>query len=137
MILCLFVSHELNNIQLADLEDTSGKQTLSVLRSRLSSLNAISSNPSGDHSTFFDTRMDRWLVDWALRTGNIETAKCIAQQQDIETMVDIELFMDIRKIEDKLKAGSCSEALTWCAENRNALKKLKVCILAPHCRFTD
>jgi macrophage erythroblast attacher len=34
--------------------------------------------------------------------------------------------MDIRRIEDALSSHSCTEALAWCSENKNALRKLKV-----------
>jgi macrophage erythroblast attacher len=36
--------------------------------------------------------------------------------------------MDIRRIEDALSSHSCTEALAWCSENKNALRKLKVLI---------
>lgn len=31
-----------------------------------------------------DTRLDRWLVDWALRTGKEKTARQIAHDRGIE-----------------------------------------------------
>ncbi len=34
--------------------------------------------------------------------------------------------MDIRRIEEALCGHSCSEALLWCSENKNALRKFKV-----------
>jgi len=36
--------------------------------------------------------------------------------------------MDIRRIEDALSSHSCTEALAWCSENKNALRKLKVLV---------
>lgn len=45
----------------------------------------------------------------------------------VQTLVDIDLFSDIRRIEDALARHSCTEALTWCNENRTALRKMKVC----------
>ena len=44
----------------------------------------------------------------------------------VQTLVDIELFSDIRRIEDALSRRSCTEALAWCSENKNALRKVKV-----------
>jgi hypothetical protein len=37
--------------------------------------------------------------------------------------------MDIRRIEEALGRHSCSEALLWCSENKNALRKFKVPLL--------
>lgn len=44
----------------------------------------------------------------------------------LQTLVDIELFSDIRRIEDALARHSCTEALAWCSENKTALRKIKV-----------
>lgn len=39
--------------------------------------------------------------------------------------MDIDLFIDIRRIENSLKSHCCTEALTWCSENKAALRKAK------------
>jgi len=49
-----------------------------------------------------------------------------------QTLVDIDLFSDIKRIEDALARHSCVEALAWCSENKAALRKTKV---NPHLRF--
>jgi len=46
-----------------------------------------------------------------------------------QTLVDIDLFTDIRRIEAALKRHSCTEALTWCSENKSGLRRIKVGIL--------
>ncbi|KZT52377.1 hypothetical protein CALCODRAFT_487179 [Calocera cornea HHB12733] len=71
------------------------------------------------------TRLDRWIVDWALRNGRTETAKQVAKERGIEDLVDIDLFSEISTIERSLLSRSCGPALHWCAENRLALKKLR------------
>lgn len=93
-----------------------------------------------------ETRLDRWLVDWLLRYGKEKTAVDIAHEKGIEvsslfkltkgasahfrqSLVDIELFMEIKRIEDALRNNSCSEALLWCNENKAALRKAKVSYL--------
>ena len=43
-----------------------------------------------------------------------------------QALVDIGLFMEIRRIEDALRNHSCTEALAWCNENKAALRKGKV-----------
>ena len=120
---------------------------MDVMRERLNYLATIDSNdlPSAvEFSRWADTRLDRWLVDWCLRTGKEGTARLIAQDKGIEvsnsfglenilsshgdrqTLVDIELFSELRRIEAALSEHSCSEALTWCSENKAALRKVKV-----------
>ena len=116
-------------LQLAELHTTAGKPTLAVMRERLEHLAALESMPSAntpEFSRWADTRLDRWLVDWALRNRKENTARQIAQERGIETLVDIDLFSDIRRIEDALARQSCTEALAWCSENKQALRKVKV-----------
>ncbi|KAG2117297.1 CTLH/CRA C-terminal to lish motif domain-containing protein [Suillus discolor] len=114
--------------KLSELQDTAGKPTLDVTRERLQHLMAVETlqtTGSLDFSRWADTRLDRWLVDWALRTGRENTARTLAQDRNIETLVDIDLFTDIRRIELALSKHSCTEALAWCSENKTALRKIK------------
>ncbi|KAI0044960.1 hypothetical protein FA95DRAFT_1496231 [Auriscalpium vulgare] len=114
--------------KLSDLQDTVGSSTQDVMRERLQHLMSIEevySSKDGDYAQWEEIRLDRWLVDWVLRHGKERSARKIAQERDIERLVDIELFMDIRRIEDALRSRSCAEALAWCSENKSALRKLK------------
>ncbi|KAI0078325.1 hypothetical protein K474DRAFT_1594232 [Panus rudis PR-1116 ss-1] len=114
--------------KLGDLHNTSGKPTLSVMRERfqhLATVETIQSESDPEFARWADTRLDRWLVDWALRNGKENTAKQIANEKGLEKLVDIELFSDIHRIEDALRRQSCTEALTWCSENKAALRKMK------------
>ncbi|KAH9006527.1 CTLH/CRA C-terminal to lish motif domain-containing protein [Lactarius hatsudake] len=95
--------------KLSDLQTTAGSPTLDVMRERCKHLATIEGG----------------LVDWVLRHGRVQTARHIAQEKGIEALVDIDLFMDIRRIEEALGKHSCSEALLWCGENKNALRKFK------------
>lgn len=73
--------------QLSELQDTAGKPTLDVTRERLQHLMAVETlqtTGSLDFSRWADTRLDRWLVDWALRTGRENTARTLAQDRNIE-----------------------------------------------------
>ncbi|ODO08072.1 hypothetical protein I350_03655 [Cryptococcus amylolentus CBS 6273] len=75
--------------------------------------------------------LDRYIVDYLLRKGRLESAKALAQAQHIEAstydvLVDIKLFAELVKIEKALVENhSCAEALAWCGENRGTLKKTK------------
>eukprot|EP00128_Syssomonas_multiformis_P004293 Colp12_sorted_trinity150504_noHs@31230 len=70
-------------------------------------------------------RLDRILVDHMLRDGNYDSATLLAKDSGIEDLVDVDLFIASRKIEDALKSRNRAEALAWCAENRSRLRKLK------------
>lgn len=57
------------------------------MRERLHHLAAVEALQSGNGPEFArwaDTRLDRWLVDWALRNGKEKTARKIADDKDIE-----------------------------------------------------
>jgi macrophage erythroblast attacher len=82
-------------------------------------------NIASDFSQWADTRLDRWLVDWMLRSEKEETAKSIVSEKGIENLVDLELFADIKRIEQALQRNSCTEALAWCNENKTQLRKIK------------
>lgn len=74
---------------MSDLQDTAGKPTQDVMRERLEHLAAVEAmSQSGPNSAEFnrwaDTRLDRWLVDWALRNGKEKTARKLAEDKGIE-----------------------------------------------------
>lgn len=57
------------------------------MRERLHHLAAVEAlqNENGSEFTrWADTRLDRWLVDWALRNGKEKTARKIAEDKNIE-----------------------------------------------------
>ncbi|KAF8527643.1 CTLH/CRA C-terminal to lish motif domain-containing protein [Hysterangium stoloniferum] len=114
--------------KLSDLNENSSVPTHAILRKRLQHLHSLESMSGRDDPEFdrwAETRLDRWLVDWALRTGNTQTAKQIAKEKKIEALVDIELFTDIQRIEEALLQYRCTDALAWCSENKAALRKIK------------
>jgi hypothetical protein len=58
-----------------------------VLQKRIdhiSELEGFESIESAKYSEWTDTRLDRWLVDWALRTDKPETARSLAKAKGIE-----------------------------------------------------
>lgn len=60
------------------------------MRERLHHLAAVEAIHNGSGTEFArwaDTRLDRWLVDWALRTGKEQTAKKIADVKSIEVRI--------------------------------------------------
>ncbi|PFH49348.1 hypothetical protein AMATHDRAFT_147869 [Amanita thiersii Skay4041] len=120
--------------KLSNLQETAARPTQDVMRERLQHLATIDAAPSScspDFSRWAETRLDRWLVDWSLRNGKEKTARQLAKEKDIETLVDIDLFTDIRRIEEALRHHSCTEALAWCNENKASLRKMKASFLPP------
>ncbi|WWC89360.1 uncharacterized protein L201_004282 [Kwoniella dendrophila CBS 6074] len=84
-----------------------------------------STTPSSSTPTS-DNTMDRYIVDYLLRTGRLKAAEALSKKQNIEPLVDIKLFAELNKIENALiENHSCAEALAWCGENRGTLKKTK------------
>jgi len=59
------------------------------MRQRLEHLAVIEASASNSGSDFWaDTRLDRWLVDWALRHGKERTARKIAREKSLEVRLD-------------------------------------------------
>lgn len=70
--------------------------------------------------------VNRILVDYFLRSGHYESAVQLAKQANIVDFVDIDVFMQSRKVIDGLEAKDCTEALNWCSEHKSKLRKLKI-----------
>jgi hypothetical protein len=47
-------------------------------------LEAFPTADSVEYNQWTDTRLDRWLVDWALRTGKPETARSLTKAKGLE-----------------------------------------------------
>ena len=60
---------------------------MEVMRERLELLSSVESMPSlsgADFDRWADTRLDRWITDWALRAGKEKTARKLAEKKGIE-----------------------------------------------------
>ncbi len=71
-------------------------------------------------------RVNRLLVDYLLRSGYGESARALAREKDIEALVDTDVFLNCNRIQAALKQMRTAECLAWCAENKQALKKMNV-----------
>lgn len=47
--------------------------------------------------------------------------------QLMQDLVDVDVFLDAKRVIDSLQNKEIAPALAWCAENRSRLKKSKVC----------
>lgn len=68
-------------------------------------------------------RLNRLLVDYMLRKGYINSAKALAKEKGIEPLVDVEVFARVNSIASSLRGGSLTEALSWCSEHKQLMKK--------------
>jgi len=70
-------------------------------------------------------RLNRYLIDYCLRHGHLDTAVEMAKNAEINELVDIDAFVAMDKIQRSLRGGSVQEALTWCKENKKELRKMQ------------
>jgi macrophage erythroblast attacher len=100
-------------------------------RKRIAHLNQlyrISSLIDPKYQEWSSIRLNRLLVDFLIRNGFSESAKVLAQEKDIEELVDIDVFQQCQRIVESLRAGNTTECLAWCQENKQTLKKIKVTV---------
>lgn len=98
-------------------------------RARVQHLQDLHSIPSLADVKFDEwskVRLDRMLVDYLLRRGYSDSAAQLAKEKGIEELVDVEAFLACGGIEESLRNGRTGEALAWCGENKQALKKMNV-----------
>lgn len=67
-------------------------------------------------------------MDYLLRREYVKTAEMLSRDEALNGLVDVELdlFQELRRIEQALREGSAVEALHWCKDNSATLKKSKV-----------
>ena len=118
---------------LSQLQDCQSAQTTLVSSSKariahLQQLETLSSFDSRAYTSWSHLRLQRQLVDYLLRRGYTASAQTLALDENLNGLsdVDIELFKDLQRVEDALRSGSATEALSWCKDNASALKKGKV-----------
>ncbi|CAF1619741.1 unnamed protein product [Adineta ricciae] len=68
-------------------------------------------------------RYERILVDFLFRTRCFETAQALAKATGIEQLVNSEIYLAGREIEDSLMRRDVSKCLAWFNENKTKLKK--------------
>ncbi|KAJ5081003.1 hypothetical protein N7456_013713 [Penicillium angulare] len=89
----------------------------------LEELHKIPSLADVKYDQWSRVRLDRLLVDHMLRSGYPESAKQLAQEREIEDLVDLGVFTQCQRVVESLRRGDTKEALQWCGENKAALKK--------------
>ncbi|KAB8232161.1 FYV10 family protein [Aspergillus alliaceus] len=89
----------------------------------LESLHQIHSLADVKYDQWARVRLDRLVADHMLRSGYTESARHLAQDKDIEDLVDLNVFIQCQRIAESLRRGETKDALQWCNENKAALKK--------------
>ncbi|GAB7347791.1 hypothetical protein MBLNU459_g5332t1 [Dothideomycetes sp. NU459] len=90
----------------------------------LQQLHEIPSLADVKYDEWSKVRLDRMLVDYLLRRGYTDSAAQLAKEKGIEELVDVDAFMACGAIEESLRSGRTAECLSWCGENKQALKKI-------------
>lgn len=91
----------------------------------LEALHRVESLADVSYDIWAHTRLDRLVVDYLLRQGWINSARQLAAEQNISDLVDVGVFEECGRIERSLRNGEVKEALGWCAENKQALRKME------------
>ncbi|TPX32337.1 hypothetical protein SmJEL517_g04540 [Synchytrium microbalum] len=112
------------------LEESKSEELLYTQRSKLRldhlmELSSMTAADSEEYARWSKTRLDRILVEFMLRQGYSRTAETMAKESNIKDLVDIELFVQSRRVVEALMNKSCTECLQWCAENKSSLRKMK------------
>ncbi|XP_078443640.1 lisH/CRA/RING-U-box domains-containing protein isoform X1 [Wolffia australiana] len=106
------------------LEEGARIENLQVQRckARLEHLDSLTPDGQAEWNSI---RLKRILVDYMLRMSYYETAEKLANVSGLQGLVDIDIFIDARRVIDALQNRDVGPALAWCAENKTRLKKSK------------
>ncbi|KAM0825377.1 hypothetical protein ACQ4PT_069601 [Festuca glaucescens] len=106
------------------MEEGARAEELQVQRCR-ARLDRLAAASAGDDGGWEDIRLKRILVDYMLRMSYYDTATKLAETSGIQDLVDIDVFLDAKRVIDSLQNKEIAPALAWCAENKSRLKKSK------------
>ena len=76
-------------------------------------------------SDWKQTRMNRLIAEYFLMNGYYESARLLIEATDIGDLTNVEVFTTARTVESALRNKNSSPCLSWCAENRSKLRKIK------------
>lgn len=105
-------------------EDESAK----LCKRRIEHLKEHSSDQPAGVNVWKKKRMDRMMVEHLLRCGYYNTAVKLARQSGIEDLVNIEMFLTAKEVEESLERQETATCLAWCHDNKSRLRKMKSCL---------
>uniref|UniRef100_A0A665VRJ6 E3 ubiquitin-protein transferase MAEA n=1 Tax=Echeneis naucrates TaxID=173247 RepID=A0A665VRJ6_ECHNA len=103
-------------------EDESAK----LCKRRIEHLKEHSSDQPASVNLWKKKRMDRMMVEHLLRCGYYNTAVKLARQSGIEDLVNIEMFLTAKEVEESLERQETATCLAWCHDNKSRLRKMKL-----------
>lgn len=113
------------------LEDSKQEEAGLIQKSKhraldLSELNKFTSTSQPEFQRWCRNRLDRVLVDYMLRNGNLETAQHVMDSHNLGHFADTSLFTLVMSLEQELREEhSCQSTLQWCVDNRSSLRKIQ------------
>ncbi|WVZ96583.1 hypothetical protein U9M48_042200 [Paspalum notatum var. saurae] len=106
------------------MEEGARAEELQVQRCR-ARLDRLATASTGDDAEWEEMRLKRILVDYMLRMSYYDSATKLAEISGIQDLVDIDIFLDAKRVIGSLQNNEVAPALAWCAENKSRLKKSK------------
>uniref|UniRef100_A0A8C5HLE6 E3 ubiquitin-protein transferase MAEA n=1 Tax=Gouania willdenowi TaxID=441366 RepID=A0A8C5HLE6_GOUWI len=100
-------------------EDESAK----LCKRRIEHLKEHSSDQPASVNLWKKKRMDRMMVEHLLRCGYYNTAVKLARQSGIEDLVNIEMFLTAKEVEESLERQETATCLAWCHDNKSRLRQ--------------
>lgn len=106
------------------LEEGSRTENLQVqrCRARIDHLDGVDVDNQSEWNTM---RVRRILMDYMLRLSYYDSAMKLAESSNMQDLVDIDVFLEAKRVIDALQNKEVAPALAWCAENKSRLKKSK------------
>uniref|UniRef100_A0A4W3IR47 E3 ubiquitin-protein transferase MAEA n=1 Tax=Callorhinchus milii TaxID=7868 RepID=A0A4W3IR47_CALMI len=97
-------------------EDESAK----LCKRRIEHLKEHSSDQAAAVNMWKKKRMDRMMVEHLLRCGYYNTAVKLTKQSGIEDLVNIDMFLTAKEVEESLERQETATCLAWCHDNKNS-----------------
>lgn len=101
-------------------------ESAQLCKRRIEHLKEHSSDQPAAAGLWKRKRMDRMMAEHLLRCGYYNTAVKLARQSGIEDLVNIEMFLTAKEVEESLERRETATCLAWCHDNKSRLRKMKV-----------
>lgn len=86
----------------------------------------VKNNDPAQYHEWLDMRLRRLVVEYYLDAGELEFASSLVSELSVSDWIDVEVYADREQIMVELREKkSFAQALSWCSDNRQSLKKSK------------
>ncbi|XP_039694279.1 E3 ubiquitin-protein transferase MAEA isoform X3 [Pteropus medius] len=107
-------------------------ESAQLCKRRIEHLKEHSSDQPAAAGLWKRKRMDRMMAEHLLRCGYYNTAVKLARQSGIEDLVNIEMFLTAKEVEESLERRETATCLAWCHDNKSRLRKMKLSLSCAH-----